>query len=156
MKQRKKYAVTSDGEMRRFGQVVGRLLMGGETIELVGDVGAGKTTFTKGLALGMGITEPIQSPTFTISRVYETLHGLRLAHYDFYRLNEAGIMSDELQETTGQPTTVTVVEWAEIVQGVLPEDRLRLEITPSSEDSREVRATATGKTSTKLLEGISL
>lgn len=150
----KKFAAASEDDMKRFGQAVGRRLRGGETIELVGDVGAGKTTFTKGLALGMNILEPIQSPTFTISRVYETLHGLRLAHYDFYRLSEAGIMGDELQEAMSQPTTVTVVEWAEIVEGVLPDDRLRLEIAPTSEDSRVIVATATGEKSKELLEGI--
>lgn len=151
----KNFAATSEDDMKQFGQAVGCRLRGGETIELVGDVGAGKTTFTKGLALGMNITEPIQSPTFTISRVYETPHELRLVHYDFYRLREAGIMSDELQEAMSQPTTVTVVEWAEIVEGVLPKDRLRLEITPTSEDSRTVVVTATGEKSKALLEGIS-
>ena len=147
-------SVSSERDMKQFGQRIGEHLQGGETVELAGDVGAGKTTFTKGLALGMGITEPIQSPTFTISRVYETAHGLRLAHYDFYRMREAGIMSDELHEAMSQPTSVTVVEWADIVEGVLPNDRLRLEITPTSEDSRTIAVVATGKKSSALLERV--
>ena len=122
--------------MRALGEKLGRLLKGGEVIELVGDVGAGKTTFTKGLALGLEIDEDVQSPSFTISRVYDARDGLLLAHYDFYRLNDAGIMANELTETTQDPAAVTVIEWADIVEGVLPEHRLRIEITAPSETSR--------------------
>ena len=131
--------LTSEDAMKQFGQLVGRLMRGGETIELVGDVGAGKTTFTKGLALGMEIIEPIQSPTFTISRVYETHEGIKLAHYDFYRLSEAGVMADELQEVLHDPNTTTVIEWAGIVEGVLPQDRIRIEFGSPSETTRHCK-----------------
>ena len=83
-------------DMLAFGQKIATRLQGGEVLELVGDVGAGKTTFTKGLALGLGVQGTVQSPTFTISREYETSSAIRLVHYDFYRLQEAGIMADEL------------------------------------------------------------
>ena len=63
--------VASERAMKEFGQKVAALLKGGEVFELVGDVGVGKTTFTKGLAAAMGIDDDIQSPTFTISRVYD-------------------------------------------------------------------------------------
>jgi tRNA threonylcarbamoyladenosine biosynthesis protein TsaE len=126
--------------MLDFAEQIGRQLMGGEVIELIGDVGAGKTTFTKGLAKGLGINEVIQSPTFTISREYDARDGLRLSHYDFYRLPDAGIMADELHETVTDPRSVTVVEWAEVVDNVLPEKRITLRITPSrvSETSRDI------------------
>lgn len=132
--------INSENEMLDFAEQIGRQLMGGEVIELIGDVGAGKTTFTKGLAKGLSINEVIQSPTFTISREYDARDGLRLSHYDFYRLPDAGIMADELHETVTDPRSVTVVEWAEVVDNVLPEKRITLRITPSrmSETSRDI------------------
>jgi len=133
--------VHSERATRILGEKIGRLLRGGETLELNGDVGAGKTTFVKGLALGLDIDEDVQSPSFTISRVYEARDGLQLAHYDFYRLSDAGIMADELAETTQDPTTVTVIEWADIVEGVLPKDRLGIIFTSPTETSRQLTIT---------------
>ena len=133
-----KKELASENETKALGERLGRLLHGGETIELVGDVGAGKTTFTKGLARGLDIDEAIQSPSFTISRVYDARDGLVLAHYDFYRLHDAGIMNDELRETLHDPETVTVIEWAGIVEGVLPEQRIRLQFEATSEEGRKV------------------
>lgn len=126
--------------MRELAEQIGRQLVGGEVIELIGDVGAGKTTFTKGLAKGLDINETIQSPTFTISREYDARDGLRLSHYDFYRLQDAGIMADELHETVTDPRSITVVEWAEVVDDVLPKKRITVEISPSRvmETSRDV------------------
>ncbi len=138
--------------MKEFGARIGRLLKGGETIELAGDIGAGKTTFTKGLAVGMGITDTIQSPTFTISRVYKAPNGLVLAHYDFYRLADAGIMADELHETASDAHTVVVVEWGDAVRSVLPADHLQIQFASPSENERELTLTAHGATSTQLLE----
>ena len=128
--------VSNEQETRHLGEKLGQRLKGGEVIELVGDVGAGKTTFVKGLAIGLGIDEDVQSPSFTISRVYEARDGLQLAHYDFYRLNDAGIMADELAETTEDPETITVIEWADIVEGVLPAGRLRINFASPSETAR--------------------
>jgi tRNA threonylcarbamoyladenosine biosynthesis protein TsaE len=128
--------VNTEQGMQLFGAQLGTFLRGGEVIELVGDVGAGKTTLTKSIAASLGILEDVQSPTFTISRLYDTSGGLRLAHYDFYRLHDAGIMADELQETLSDPQTITVIEWAEVVSNVLPSDRLRIGITSPTENSR--------------------
>ncbi|RWZ78261.1 MAG: tRNA (adenosine(37)-N6)-threonylcarbamoyltransferase complex ATPase subunit type 1 TsaE [Candidatus Microsaccharimonas sossegonensis] len=128
--------VASVQEMQSFGENIGRLLQGGEVIELAGDVGAGKTTFVKGLARGLEIDEDVQSPSFTISRVYTARNALQLAHYDFYRLNDAGIMASELSETTTDPKSITVIEWAEIVEDILPEHRLRITFTAPTETSR--------------------
>lgn len=134
--------IESEEQMRDFGRRVGQLLSGGETIELVGDVGAGKTTFVKGLGVGLGIDEDIQSPSFTISRVYEGRDSLVLAHYDFYRLGEAGILSEDVQESMGDARTVTVIEWADIIEGVLPKGRLTLTFTSTSETTRELVVSA--------------
>ncbi|RYF28908.1 MAG: tRNA (adenosine(37)-N6)-threonylcarbamoyltransferase complex ATPase subunit type 1 TsaE [Chloroflexi bacterium] len=140
-------AIESDQKMKEFGEKIGRTFRGGECIELVGDVGAGKTTLTKGIAKGLSIDEPIQSPTFTVNRMYEARDGLTLAHYDFYRLHDAGIMANELDEVANDPNTVTVIEWSGVVQDVLPADRLTFTITPTDEASRNVELIAGGNRS---------
>lgn len=130
--------INSTEEMIDFGREIGSSLEGGSVLELVGDVGAGKTTFTKGLALGLGILETVQSPTFTISRVYEG-DNLTLSHYDFYRLNDYGIMKMELAENLSNPQNITVVEWAGELADILPEKHLRLIFENISEDKRLVK-----------------
>lgn len=110
-------------------------------IELVGDVGAGKTTFTKGLARGLEIAEEITSPTFTISKVYENSRGQKLVHYDFYRLENPGIMVEDLFENLQDPQTVTVIEWADTVSEILPANHLRLEILINDDGSRTLNLT---------------
>lgn len=110
-------------------------------IELVGDVGAGKTTFTKGLARGLEITEEITSPTFIISKVYENSRGQKLVHYDFYRLENPGIMVEDLFENLQDPHTVTVIEWADTVSEILPANHLRLEILINDDGSRTLNLT---------------
>src|SRR5262249_35297728 len=105
----------------KLGEQIGKRLRGGEVIELVSDLGGGKTTFVRGLARGFGSTAHVSSPTFTISHEYKA--GRRtLYHYDFYRLTEAGIMADELAEAAHDPDAVVVVEWGDIVADVLPAD----------------------------------
>jgi tRNA threonylcarbamoyladenosine biosynthesis protein TsaE len=144
--------VTSAEAMQALGAQIGDRIMGGEVIVLIGDIGAGKTTFTKGLARAMGISEDVQSPTFTVSRVYETARGITLAHYDFYRLNDPGIMRAELMEAVHDPATATIIEWSEIVSDVLPADALRITITATSEETRTVELAAGGELSRALIE----
>ena len=130
--------------MKLLGERIGRLLRGGELIELVGDVGAGKTTLTKGMAAGLNIDEDVQSPSFTISRLYNARDNLRLAHYDFYRLSDAGIMAHELREAVDDSAMITVVEWAGAIQHVLPKERLQILLTSPSITDRHVELTAFG------------
>lgn len=144
--------MNDENQLRQFGEKLGTLLVGGGLVELVGDVGAGKTTLTKAIAEGMGIPGPIQSPTFTISNRYTASNGVELAHYDFYRLGDAGVMGDELVETIDDERTVTVIEWADIVAGVLPADRLTINILPTSETSRELTLTSGGVRSRAIME----
>lgn len=146
--------IASDEEMQTFGESIGRVFRGGEVIELVGDVGAGKTTLTKGIARGLGIDAVVQSPTFTISRQYDARDGLRLAHYDFYRLVDAGIMTSELEETIASSQFVTVIEWSEIVAGVLPKDRLTVVIELSSETERQVTLHGDGEHGAAVIGGL--
>jgi tRNA threonylcarbamoyladenosine biosynthesis protein TsaE len=123
--------VKSEDEMKALGKTIGALLQGGEVIELIGDV---------------------QSPSFTICRVYKGRNKINLAHYDFYRLDGAGIMADELQEVAGDHGTVMIIEWGGVVEGVLPMDRLSVQITVSSETSRKLTFVSGGDTSRKLKE----
>lgn len=108
-------------------------------IELVGDVGAGKTTFVRGLAKGLGIKESITSPSFTISKSY-AIPGSegRLIHYDFYRLSDPGLMSEDLEENLSNPANVIVIEWGESVEKLLPDDRIVVRIEYNNDGSRTV------------------
>lgn len=115
--------IKSPEEMDRFAILIGNCLGGGEVLELAGDVGTGKTAFTKGLAKGLGVADDVQSPSFTISRVYAARDGLELHHYDLYRLADPGIARYDIAEAVADPRVVTVIEWGETVQGVLPASR---------------------------------
>ncbi|MEI6850588.1 MAG: tRNA (adenosine(37)-N6)-threonylcarbamoyltransferase complex ATPase subunit type 1 TsaE [Candidatus Saccharibacteria bacterium] len=146
--------VKNENEMKLFGITVGSLLLGGEIIELIGDVGSGKTTFVKGLGIGLGVSDNIQSPSFTINRVYNGRDSILLSHYDFYRLETAGIMADGLRETIYDPKIVMIVEWAEVVGGILPNDRLSIKINVLTEVSRQLDINSNGDKSQELMEKI--
>lgn len=130
--------VASEVAMKELGARIGARLKGGEVFELRGDVGAGKTTFVKGLAVGLGVNDDVQSPSFTISRMYDGRDGIQLAHYDFYRLTDAGIMMNEVAEMVSDPLTVTVIEWADIVEGVLPEGHFAVSFSSPTETTRRL------------------
>lgn len=106
-------------------------------IELVGDLGSGKTSFVKGLANGIGSQDLVRSPSFTLSNQY-TGKQLILNHFDFYRLDDPGIMRDELAEILERPDAVIVIEWANIVEDVLPNNRLTVSLKPISENKRAI------------------
>ncbi len=124
----------------RLGAAVGARLRGGEVIELISDLGGGKTTFVRGLAKGAGSRDHITSPTFTISQEY-TAGDLTLYHFDFYRLQEAGVMADELAEVAGKPHTVVIIEWGDIARHVLPEGGVTIEIQAMGELERRLTFT---------------
>jgi tRNA threonylcarbamoyladenosine biosynthesis protein TsaE len=129
---------TNSNETEQIGEQIGRALKGGEVIELVSDLGGGKTTFVRGLAKGMGSTDNVASPTYTIRREYRT-QDLTMHHFDFYRLQEPGVVQHELQEAIDDPSGVVVVEWADIVKGVLPKNRLTIHIKTTGETTRELQ-----------------
>jgi tRNA threonylcarbamoyladenosine biosynthesis protein TsaE len=128
---------TSSAETENLAESIGSKLRGGEVIELVSDLGGGKTTFTRGLARGAGSQDKVGSPTFTLSREYAAPK-FTLAHFDFYRLAEAGIVADELAEAIQDPAYVCVVEWGDIVHDVLPEKRLTVRIEQAGEAERRL------------------
>ena len=129
--------IHSETEMLEYGKKLGASLEAPVVLELLGDVGAGKTTLTRGIANGLGVTEAITSPSFTISKEYLGKN-YRLVHYDFYRLADPGIMSEDLDEAISDPNTITIVEWGESIRDVLPEDRKRIEIKYIDENTRKV------------------
>ena len=117
---------------------IGVRLRGGEVIELVSDLGGGKTTFTRGLAKGAGSKSLVSSPTFTISNVYSAKN-LEIHHFDFYRLIEAGLMEHELEDVLDDPKNVVVIEWSDVVKHVLPDNRLSITFITTSESDRQIK-----------------
>lgn len=130
--------IDSEQEMLKFGQDFAKKVKAPIVIELVGDVGAGKTTFVRGLAEGLGVGEPVTSPSFTISKAYALPSGGNLIHYDFYRLRDPGIMSEDLVENLVDLDNIIVIEWGESVAGVLPDDRMKINIRYNDDGSRTV------------------
>ncbi|MBR3332155.1 tRNA (adenosine(37)-N6)-threonylcarbamoyltransferase complex ATPase subunit type 1 TsaE [Candidatus Saccharibacteria bacterium] len=132
--------ITSEQEMLKFGKEYGRAITAMPLlIELIGDVGAGKTTFVRGLAEGLGIKEPITSPSFTISKTYALPGGKTLVHYDFYRLKDPGLMAEDLEENLNNPNNIVVVEWADSVTNLLPKNHVKIEISYNDDGTREVK-----------------
>ena len=127
----------STDETLKLAAAIGRKLRGGEAVELASDLGGGKTMFVRGLAKGIGSRDAVRSPSFTLSNEYRAKN-LTLYHFDFYRLNEPGIMCDELAEALANPAAIVAVEWANLVEAVLPEKRLRIAIKATGEESREL------------------
>jgi tRNA threonylcarbamoyladenosine biosynthesis protein TsaE len=133
-----KFACPKLEDTQDLAAKIGSVLKGGEVFELKSDLGGGKTTFTKGLARGMGVTDVVQSPTFIISSLHNGHKGLELHHFDFYRLNDAGIMSAELAESLHQNNAVVAVEWGDIVHDVLPKDRATVSLSVPEGETRVI------------------
>ncbi|MFK8794776.1 tRNA (adenosine(37)-N6)-threonylcarbamoyltransferase complex ATPase subunit type 1 TsaE [Planococcus plakortidis] len=126
--------VQSPEQTEKLAIRLASLLQSRDLLTLEGDLGAGKTTFTKGLAKGLGIERTVNSPTFTILKQYEGR--LNLNHFDVYRLenSEEDIGFDELFAEDA----VSVIEWAQFIEDFLPKERLDIVIRRSSEEGREV------------------
>ena len=145
--------IHSEAEMVEYGKKLAQSLQAPQVLELLGDVGAGKTTLTRGIATGLGVQEPVSSPSFTISKEYQgkkyrssgcgsfrrisQLQG-DLPSCIFYRLNDPGIMAEDLLDSVSDNNTITIVEWGESIRDVLPENRLRITINNLDENTREV------------------
>lgn len=120
--------INSEQEMLAFGQDLAKKITAPAVIELVGDVGAGKTTLVRGLAKSLGVKTPVTSPSFTISKTYALPNDKNLVHYDFYRLSDPGIMVEDLQENLNNPNNIIVIEWGKSIAHLLPENHLKIEI----------------------------
>lgn len=141
---RREIISTSSEETERLGRRIGATLKGSEVLQLVSDLGGGKTTLTKGLAVGAGCQDTVSSPTFTLVKEYTGLK-VRIKHYDFYRLTDAGIMLHELQEDLTEPNTVIIIEWADIVKNVLPADSVVITMQYTGENERKIVVNASRK-----------
>lgn len=140
--------INSDDEMQNFGMALGKTATAQSLLLLTGDLGAGKTTLTKGIAKALGIKRPVKSPTFTIVREYPE-GKLPLYHMDMYRLEEDGDLSSiDMPSYLSQPGVV-VIEWPQFIEESLPKDYLKLNIkrVDDSWDStkRKVEATIKGE-----------
>ncbi|MBD5137753.1 MAG: tRNA (adenosine(37)-N6)-threonylcarbamoyltransferase complex ATPase subunit type 1 TsaE [Ruminococcus sp.] len=130
-------STASPEETIAFAEQIGRLLRGGDIIAYRGGLGAGKTTFTRGIALGMGLPDQVSSPTFALVNEYRG-KGLTLYHFDMYR-----IMNAEALETTGfydyiSEDAVIVCEWSENIADCLPENVITVTIETMGENVRKI------------------
>ena len=134
--------ITSEADMLSFGANFAAQLPfpapSATVLELIGDVGTGKTTFTRGLAQALGLTTPLTSPSFTISKTYALPRGGHLIHYDFYRLPDPGLMADDLAEQLQNPHNLIVIEWGESIQNLLPDSRYTLTFAYNDDGSHAV------------------
>ncbi len=142
----------SPDDTRAIAREVGRSAEPGDVILLAGDLGAGKTVFTQGLAQGLDIDDTVNSPTFVLMHQH---HGrLTLYHYDLYRLgNIEHTVTREWQEFL-YGDGVSVVEWANLARGFLPADHLLIEFTIESETRRVLKLTAAGRRHLQLLSSV--
>ncbi|WP_088106087.1 tRNA (adenosine(37)-N6)-threonylcarbamoyltransferase complex ATPase subunit type 1 TsaE [Halalkalibacter urbisdiaboli] len=130
----------SPEETTSLAEKLGQLLKAGDVITLEGDLGAGKTSFTKGLAKGLGVKRVVNSPTFTIIKEYKGR--LPLYHMDVYRMEDGG--EDLGLEEYFYGEGVSVVEWASMIAEQLPDERLEITLRHLGEDKRELKITAIG------------
>jgi tRNA threonylcarbamoyladenosine biosynthesis protein TsaE len=138
----------SPDETRSLAATLADLSQPGDVLVLAGDLGAGKTTFTQGFARGLGVDEPVTSPTFTLAQQYDGR--LRVHHLDVYRLEQLAEVDDlglaELLDDGG----VVLIEWGDAILGVLPNDYLEVRLTygapdQSSDDDRRIVVRAVGR-----------
>lgn len=129
-------ATSSADETKRLGQALARVLQPGDLVSLTGDLGAGKTTLVQGMARGLGVEEPVMSPTFTLVREYRA--AVPIYHVDVYRLDRIQDVLDLGFEEMLDAQSVTFVEWGDAIEAILPESHLqvRLSIPPDGDERR--------------------
>lgn len=148
----KELLVHSVEETEQLATQLAKLLSPPDILTLEGDLGAGKTTFTKALAKGLGVTRTVNSPTFTIVKHY--VGDYPLNHLDVYRLadSDEDLGWDEL--FYGE--AISVIEWAHLIQEDLPTERLEITLVHKGDDTRIIRLHPIGKRYEKICEGIRL
>ena len=128
----------SERETWELGEEMGRAALKGQVYSLTGDLGVGKTAFTKGLAAGLGITEPVVSPTFTIVQIYEEGR-LPFYHFDVYRISDISEMDEIGYEDYIYGDGVSLIEWADLTPEVLPEHYMEVRIEKDLEQGFDYR-----------------
>ncbi len=132
------YETNSEEETLRLGMELAAKARPGQVFSLTGDLGAGKTVLTKGIAKGLGITEPVSSPTFTILQIYEEGR-LPLYHFDVYRIADPEEMDEIGYEDYFYGGGICLVEWANLIEELLPEDAVRIVIEKDLEKGLDFR-----------------
>ena len=142
-------------ETRALAAALGAHLRPGDVLCLIGDLGAGKTTFTQGLALGLGLPpdEPVNSPTFTLLAEHPGGR-LPLYHFDVYRLEDSSGLYDLAFNEYLDSGGVVVIEWADKITDALPADRLDIALTVEGSDDRQITLTAHGLKAMELTKGL--
>ena len=131
--------IASEKETERIGEAIGRAAEPGTVVALIGDLGTGKTTLTKSIARGLGVTETVTSPTFNIIREYKSGR-IPLYHFDVYRIGDPDEMFELGYEEYFYGDGICVVEWADIIEELLPEDAVIIRIERGAdEEEREYR-----------------
>jgi tRNA threonylcarbamoyladenosine biosynthesis protein TsaE len=138
-------------ETIQFGERLGQQLTGGEILALTGDLGAGKTVLTRGIALGLGIPmDQVSSPTFTL--IQEYAGSIPLIHVDFYRLERPSEISTLGLEEYFTSSTIVIIEWAERFPQILPSDHIAIRLEyGETEDIRLLRMSGTGTKSIRIV-----
>lgn len=131
------YISNSAEETKKIASELAKTLKLGDVLCMYGDLGAGKTAFVQGLAKGLGIDEPITSPTFTI--VNEYYGSLPLYHFDVYRIADPDEMYEVGYEEYVYGDGVSVIEWAELIEDILPEKRYKVTILKDSKKHDDYR-----------------
>lgn len=145
------FVTRSVGETILLGETLGRLLQPGDVVALTGDLGAGKTHFTKGIARALGVTDEVTSPTFNIMLVHEGA-SFPLFHFDLYRLEDAAELDDIDYYGTVESDGVSVVEWGDRFDEVIAGDVLVVTLSRVDADTRVVTVRGTGGRSMAVLD----
>ena len=125
-------------ETYKIGEQMGREAKAGDVLCLVGDLGVGKTVFTQGFAAGLGITEPVSSPTFTIVQTYDEGR-MPFYHFDVYRIGDIEEMDEIGYEDYFYGSGVTMIEWANLIEEILPQDYQEVQIEKDLEKGFDYR-----------------
>ena len=128
----------SPEETYELGRKIGLQARPGQVYTLTGDLGVGKTVFTQGVAAGLGITEPVSSPTFTIVQVYEEGR-LPFYHFDVYRIGDIEEMEEIGYVDYFFGKGICLIEWAELIEEILPDDRISITIEKNLEQGFDYR-----------------
>lgn len=138
MKKLKEIDSYSPEDTFALGREIGEEAKPGEIYTLIGDLGVGKTVFTQGLAAGLGIDEPVNSPTFTIVQIYEDGR-LPFYHFDVYRIGDISEMDEIGYEDCFYGQGVCLIEWADLIEEILPEKYTKIIIQKDLEKGFDYR-----------------
>lgn len=142
----------TEAETRAYAARLASVLRPGDVVVLAGGLGAGKTLFTGGLATGLGVEEPVVSPSFVLMRQYRSGF-IPLVHVDVYRLGSINEFED-LDVFGLAADGVLVIEWGDAVESAVPEDHLRIEFTVEDDETRVIRLVPFGEWVQRDLEAV--